>query len=271
VAALAACARPEALPAPDIVARIEEREIRYGSFADYLQSNLGEVGGALESEALSALFDQFVDEQLLVRLALDLDIVSSRVDPTSAVEALLASEGTQLLADTAIAGYYAEHAAEFRAPEKVELRSIRTDDRATIDQARRELRGGADFPEVARRLSSDSTAELGGAQGELAREELPQAYAQTIFGLAPGEVSRVIADESGFRLFQVVRRIPERALELEEVRSEIVRRLAGPRADGVFARFVAEARSRYAVEVYDRNLPFVYRGAFPIERPYEKQ
>jgi hypothetical protein len=43
------------------------------------------------------------------------------------------------------------------------------------------------------------------------------------------------------------------------------------RADAALARLVADARSRYAVEVFDRNLPFAYRGSFPISRPYEKR
>jgi hypothetical protein len=64
---------------------------------------------------------------------------------------------------------------------------------------------------------------------------------------------------------------PARTLALAEARDEIQRRLAGARADRALARFVTEARSRYAVEVFDRNLPFVYRGSFPVSRPYESR
>jgi hypothetical protein len=37
------------------------------------------------------------------------------------------------------------------------------------------------------------------------------------------------------------------------------------------ARLLAEARTRYAVEVFDRNLPFAYKGKFPVARPYENR
>ena len=53
------------------------------------------------------------------------------------------------------------------------------------------------------------------------------------------------------------------------MRGEIEARLAAERADAAFARLVSEAKSRYAVEVFDRNLPFHYRGALPVTRPYE--
>ena len=32
----------------------------------------------------------------------------------------------------------------------------------------------------------------------------------------------------------------------------------------------ADAQSRYTVAVYDRNLPFNYRGSFPTSRPHEE-
>jgi len=268
--ALVACGKAE-LPDPDVVAEIAGVELHHAEFAAFLEANLGETGAALESEALSALFDQFVEERLLVRLGFERQLVTADAAGGDAVEALLRAEGAPPIAATAIAAYYAEHAAELRVPERVELRAIRTDDRASAERARREIVAGADFAEVARRLSSDPTAQQGGEHGALSHEELPTEFADAVFRLAPGELSNVLAGDAGFYLFRVDRRVPERALELEEVREEIVRKLGGARADRAYARFVGEARSRYAVKVYDRNLPFVYRGKLPVERPYENR
>jgi hypothetical protein len=261
------CGAGAELPDAGVVAEIEGAALRHADFTAFLEANLGESGGGLESEALSALFDQFVEERLLVRLASDRQLVVAHAGAAEAVEALLRAEGAPPIATTAIAAYYAEHAGEFRAPERVALRAIRTDDRAAAERARRELAAGADFAAVARRLSADPTAEAGGDHGELAREELPRELADAVFRLTPGQVSNVLSGDAGFYLFRVERRVPGRTLELEEVREEIVRRLAGARADRAFARFVGEARSRYAVRVHDRNLPFRYAGELPVARP----
>ena len=57
---------------------------------------------------------------------------------------------------------------------------------------------------------------------------------------------------------------------IDEARAEILQQLAGARADRAYQRLVTEARSRYAVELFDGNLPFAYKGSFPITRPYDK-
>jgi len=269
--AASGCSERRPLPSSDVVARLGGDELRYGAFNAYLDANVGESDGGLESEALSALLDQFLEERMLVRLAVERGLVAPAAGAAAAVSALLDAEGSAPLTSSAIAGYFAEHSEEFRSPERVALRVIRTESRVGADRARRELRSGADFGEVARRLSSDPTAEMGGEQGELARDELPRKFADAIFALRPGEVSAVLSSDEGFYLFQVTQKVPERALAFDEARDEIVRRLSAARANRAYARFVAEAASKYAVAVYDRNLPFAYRGRFPVERPYENR
>jgi hypothetical protein len=266
-----ACGGEERLVGPDVVARVGGAEIAHARFADYLQTNLGEPGGALESEALSSLLDGFLEEQLLVRLAVDKGLVAGVPPPARAVESLLGADPAPPITETAIASYYASHAEDLRESERVVLRVLRTDDRAAAERARRELAVGADFAAVARRLSLDPTADEGGVQGALARDELPPPLAEVAFRLPPGRVSEIVATPAGFYLVRVDERLPERVPALDEVRDEIRRRLVGARADRALERFVAEARSRYAVEVFDRNLPFVYSGAFPVSRPYENR
>lgn len=265
------CARAPPPPGPDVVARLEGVDVHHGELELYLQLNLGETGGALSSEALSSLFDQFLTERLLERSAVDLGVARPGEGAAKAVGALLAMEPAPPLTETAISAYYLGHLDDFRLPEQIELRAIRTEERVAAERARREIVAGAEFSAVARRLSVDPTAEAGGEQGALDRESLPAALADQLFRLKDGQLSDVVASAEGFHLFQVVRKIPERVRILDEVRAEILRRLSGTRADRAYARLVGEARSRYAVEVYDRNLPFAYKGVFPVSRPYENR
>lgn len=270
VAGVLGC-RPQApLPGPDVVAKIGDGELRYPEFESYLERTLGEPGGALASDVLSRLFDQFVDERLLTRLAVERGLVPAGSDGRAAAEALLAKEAGAAADDASIAGYYREHAEEFVRPERVRLRQILVEDRATAERARREIAAGADFVAVARRVSIEPAAARGGDQGELAREELPPAFADVIFALADGEVSAVVPADYGFHLFQVVRHIPAATVTLAEAGAEIRRRISEQGADAALARLLAGARQRFPVSVYDRSLPFAYRGGYEISRPYEK-
>lgn len=260
-----ACRQDEPPPPPDLVARIGQDEIRYGRFEDYVERTAGDGETVLEGDVLSQLFDQFLDEELLARLAIDRGLARDATSAAArrrAIDALLAAELGKDPAPEEIAAYYQAHRDDFARPERVRLRQILTQDRATAERALRELSGGADFAQVARRLSGDSGAASGGFQGELSRDDLPPAFAEVIFALEPGEVSRLVPAEYGFHIFQVVSRSPAEVIPLEQASGEIVERLRQERADQALAALVGEARRRYNVEVVGRNLPFEYRGSY---------
>lgn len=265
---LAACRQAEP-PAPDLVARIGEEEVRYGRFEEYVKRTAGDGEPVLGNEVLSQLFDQFLDEELLLRLATDRGLVkggapspASASSRRKAIDALLAEGLTKEPGADEIAAYYQAHREAFARPERVRLRQILTEDRATAERVVRELSAGADFAQLARQLSRDPSAASGGYQGELSREELPPAFADVIFSLDSGEVSRLVPADYGFHIFQVVSRLPAEVVPLADAGPEIAERLRQERADRLLAELVGDARRRYNVAVYDRNLPFEYRGSY---------
>lgn len=259
----AACQQAEP-PAPDLVVRIGEDEVRYGRFEEYVKRTAGDGETVLAGDVLSQLFDQFLDEELLVRLSVDRGLAKDGTTAASrrrAVDALLAADLKEPGAEE-IAAYYQAHREEFARPERVRLRQILTEDRATAERALRELGRGVDFAAVARELSRDPSAASGGFQGELAREDLPPGFGDVIFSLQAGEVSRLVPAEYGFHIFQVVSRSPAEIVPLEAAGPEIAERLRQERADRLLGELVGEARRRYNVEVHHRNLPFEYRGSY---------
>lgn len=268
---LAAC-KQDPPPAADIVAQIGKTAVRYSEFERYLTRTVGDPESVLASEVLSQLFDQFLDERLLDRLARDRKLAppaeparpAQEGDPggRQAVEALLLGGAAGEPSEEEVRAYYEAHRAEFVRPERVRLRQILAENGKAAEAAVKEIRAGADFAEVARRLSRDPSAASGGYQGELARADLPPSFADTIFALAPGEVSRPVAADYGFHVFQVVERLPAGEVPLEGARAEIAGRLRRERADEALKSLVKEARGRYHIEVFERNLPFGYEGAY---------
>jgi hypothetical protein len=257
-----ACARPEP-PAPDVVARIGDQQVRYSEFEDYVAQTAGDSDSVLASDVLSQLFDQFLDEKVLVRMAGDRGLLrSTERGPRDAIDALLQKNLEEEPAEEEIVRYYEQRRQEFVRPERVRLRQILTDDRAAAEQALQQLAAGEEFIEVARRLSRDPSAQTGGYQGELSRQDLPPAFADVIFSLKPGEVSRVVPAEYGFHIFKVIDRPPAGVVPLEDAREEIVERLRQERADRHLAELVREGRTQYNVEVHGRNLPFNYKGSY---------
>lgn len=267
--ALPGCGDREALPGPDVAARIAGSDVRFGEIEEFVRLQTGESSGALESEALSRLLDQYLDENLLARLAVELGRATPEMRREVAVDALLAGEQLPQPTEAEILARYEAERPRLERPERLVLRQIVAEDRPTAERARRALASGTAFEEVLRGMGESPNASASGEQGALGRDDLPAAFADLLFRLRPGEVSPVLEAEYGFLVFEVVERLPAATLSLDQAKPEIERALAGERADAALARLVAQARSRYAVEVYDRNLPFSYRGEYPVSRPYE--
>jgi len=192
-------------------------------------------------------------------------------------------------ADAAMKEYEQEKQAEAQKTER--LRALRlakeAEDRETAEAARAEIAAGTDFADVARRLeegvgvtgeaggggegsapfagnggAGGGAGFVGGSLGELSRDDLPPAFADVILELATGEVSEVVEAEYGFHLFQVTERLPAETVPLEEAWDEVLRELHQQRADGRLTELAEEARTRYEVAVWERNLPFNYRGVY---------
>lgn len=255
-----ACRKAEPL-APDVAAQIGDQQVRYSEFEDYMKRTADDSDGVLGSDVLSQLFDQFLDEKVLVRMATDRKLLQGG-GPREAMDALLHDLDKAEPTDQEIAAWYEAHRQEFVRPERVRLRQILTEDRASAEKALQEITAGADFGEVAQRLSKDPSASTGGYQGELSRENLPPAFADVIFALKPGEVSKVVPADYGFHLFQVLEHFPAGSVALAEARDEIRERLRQESADHLLAELVKEGRGQYNVVVHRRNLPFNYQGSY---------
>ena len=255
---LLACRDPVPVSA-DVAARIDSADVPYARFEAFLRRQVGEGAGGLDSRVLSLLFDQFLGEELLARLAADEGAVPPGAGQRQAVEALLAEADVEPPA-AEVRAWYDAHRAEYRLPERVLLRQILVASGEVAEAARQRIEAGEPFAVVASAVSADPSAEDGGMQGEMALEDLPAPFAQQIASLAPGETGEPIQASDGWHLFQVEARLPARERPLEEVAGEIAERLRQRRADALLARRMGEAADRYNVVVYAQNLPFEYRG-----------
>lgn len=253
---------PESSTVPsDTAVSIDGELLPYSEFEHYLDVNVGAGAGELEGETLSQLFDQFLDEQLLVRLAIEGGLVEGDVDQRQALSYLLRSTPRDWSRGE-IEAFYRAHQSDYTRPERVHLRQILTGESEIAQEAKRALEQGEDFAQVAARLSKGPKAHLGGDQGILGRDDLPPKFVDVAFSTEPGTTTHVIDAEYGFLIFQVVERLPARVVSLEEAEVDIRRRLEEQRVDEQIGSFIQDARERYNVEVFPRNFPFDYQGTY---------
>lgn len=160
-----------------------------------------------------------------------------------------------------VAEYYRENRDQFKTPDTIAASHIliRAPQTAAADEkaaarARaakllEELRGGADFAQVAREYSEDQeTAASGGALGTIAREQTDPAFADAAFTLAPGELSPVVETAQGFHLVKVHQRTPSTTRPLAEVREEIQALLQARVRDARVGALVTQMRASARIE-----------------------
>ena len=248
------------IPPPDLVARIGGTGIELAAFEGYLEESSIDLDAGLGDRVLSRLFDEFLDETLILRTAVDEGLVDEGATRREGLEALLDEQLEAELTDERVLLYHRTHSERFDRPERVRLSQILVEDRATAQQALQELGSGVPFEEVARRLSTEPAAVLGGDQGFLGRDDLPPAFADTIFELEVGESSEIVAADYGFHIFHLTDRRPAEVVPVREAAAEIREQLRRTESQEARARLVEEARGRYNTAVYASNLPFDYQG-----------
>jgi parvulin-like peptidyl-prolyl isomerase len=77
--------------------------------------------------------------------------------------------------------------------------------RARIQQALDELKGGADFAQVASKYSDDPNGKSGGDLGPVAKGQLIPAFEDAAFALQPGQRSDVVDTPYGFYVVERTR------------------------------------------------------------------
>lgn len=252
VVLLVACGEPRL--GPGIALRIDGRDVTYGEFESFLENLVGDEA-SLQTSAIASLFETFVEEELLYALALERDLVSLSDPRTAAVPALLADHGPPAIGEVDRRAYYETNLDRFEDVERVRLEQILVKERELADAAFQALGNGESWAAVASRMEEQHAAVVG-PQGVLSRDDLPERFAEAIFGLDEGAFSGVLEAEYGFHVFRVVERLPGGVQPFEVVEPEIERTLVTTATDEYLRNLVSEARERYNVVIAEENLPF---------------
>lgn len=247
----------------DVVALIDGDQIRFVDFEQFLGQHLDTDSPDIESQVLAKLFDQFLDEHLLVRLAVDRGLQTppgQEIEKRQAITFLVQTAPPFAWNDAELQSYYDDHPDRYLRDEEVHLRQILAPEKALAEAARAALNRGEDFGSVAARFSQGPRAQEAGNQGWLSRSDLPPAFVELIFELSAGELSEIVEADYGYLIFQVVAHEPAKTIPLAEVAGEIQQELLRRHVDSLVEGFFLEARQRYNVEVFQFNLPFEYQG-----------
>lgn len=151
-----------------------------------------------------------------------------------------------------ITSYYETHREEFIAAPAVQVATllIRPRDAADVPRAfaraqeiQKELKGGADFYETARKNSDGFNAQMGGRIGVLEKGKNLKEIDEVLFELKAGEISPIVKTPAGFHLFLIESVQPSHQATLEEVKGDLRYKLLNQKGSERYEQWIAKLRS----------------------------
>ena len=283
----AAAGRSEA-----IILQVEGRAYSTADFESHLQLNIGSDWKSLEPGALSRVFDNFVQEKLLLARAkarnIELtdeeraayvakfknastipgaDASAATIDETAITEKLLIEKyletilSTLKVEDAAIAEYYDAHKKDFLQPERVQVSQILLDSEARATDLLNKIAGAGEeqFRAAARAESRGLEASKGGLLGEFSAGQLPPELEKAIFVLKTGALSRVVESSYGFHIFRLDKRIETRLQTLADATPAIRAKLLEEKSGTLVAAHIEELKATLEWKAATDKLPFPYQ------------
>ena len=229
-------AAPAPAPVADrVVAKVDGQEIRASDLADAAQALPEQFRGMPPQLLYPMLVDQLVDRRILVIAAhkqgIDQDPqvqkLIARATESTMQNALLSREIAPTLTEDAIKARYDREYAGKTGEEEVRARHIlvKTEDEAK--QVIADLKGGKDFAEEAKAMSTDTAANAqGGDLGYFKRGDMLPEFAEAAFALQPGQITEApVQTRFGWHVIKLEDRRNAPAPTLEEVHDDIRQQL----------------------------------------------
>lgn len=254
--ASSASAAPAA-PADVVVARVGPDEIRASELADAAQSLPEELRGMPAPVLYPMLLDQLVDRRAIIiaarRDGFDKDPAVrrqiARATDTALQNALLTREIAPGLTDEAIKARYDRDVAGKSGEQEAHARHILVPDEDTAKKIIGELKGGADFAELAKKYSTDPAGSTnGGDLGFFKRGDMLPEFAEAAFSLKPGTYTETpVKTRFGWHVIKLeeLRTAPPPSFEQvkDEVRQQLIQ-------EGV-ARVLATAKQGLPIQKFN--------------------
>lgn len=208
----------------------------------FLEMSADDFVGKVEitDEALTAFYEE---QKEAYRVPEKADFKYVTFDPNT-------YKGDFQATESEIENFFIQNKESFKEAEKVNAAHILfkvdnwEDDMAANDiykkakTVREQIAGGADFAEMAKKHSTDGTAQNGGELGFFTKGQMVPEFEKAAFETKPGEISEVIKTQFGFHIVKVNEYVAEKNPVLEEVRDRIAANIEGQKSKSSFRTYV---------------------------------
>jgi len=215
-----------------------------------------QVADARIAELRKQMPDEAAFNKALAERNMTLDRLRADIRKDLAINKMMEAElsGAAAVADTEVREFYDKNPDEFTGvrASHVLIKPAGFDEaskkkaKAAIDDVLKQAKAGTDFAELARKHSSDSSAQQGGDLGFFTKGRMVPEFSAAAFALQPGQISDVVETQFGYHVIKVTER---KDVPFTEASDKIRGFLSEQRRDQRQKAFVAGIKSKAKIEV----------------------
>jgi peptidyl-prolyl cis-trans isomerase C len=214
----------------EVLARVEGTEIRASDLA-LAEEDIGADLSALSPQSRREYLITYLADIILAAKAAESRQMGSGetfkrklayLRSKLLMEALLQAEMKAVVTEEAQRQIYAEVTRQLAGELEIRARQILVPTEEEAKEVVAALKKGADFAELARTRSKDSSATEGGDLGYFTRDEMVPEFAAAAMALEKGQVSDPVKTAFGWHVIKVEDKRPRTAPPFESVRDQIV-------------------------------------------------
>jgi peptidyl-prolyl cis-trans isomerase C len=289
---LSSCVSREVPRSERVMVEIGGDAVTVGEFDRFVASSLRQDEPFLAADVMEAMFEQFIEERLLLKAADDAGV---RADPKSVARRLEVIDKAQMakprdtsptamaavlerqlrieklveielfkdldVTDAEVEAHYQANEALFQRPETVTISQILVEEEPMAAELRERVSADPSlFETLAEERSIGPEASRGGLLGSFGRGELPPSFEEVVFTLRKGRISEVVETDFGFHIFKLHEKTDAEPLSLEEVRDTIRVELLRDKSELELVRYIEELKKTYPVTVHREHLSFAFLG-----------
>lgn len=158
------------------------------------------------------------------------------------MDLLLQTEAKAAVSDSAMHQLYDEASKQMAGQQEVRARHIlvKTEDEAKAVIA--ELKGGADFAELAKQKSTDPGASEGGDLGYFPKDEMVPEFADAAFKLEKGQISEPVHTRFGWHVIKVEDKRDRQVPSFDQVKDQLATHLVRKAQAELITKLRADAK-----------------------------
>lgn len=229
-------------------------------------------GVTIDKEMIEAQFEKFKgqfpsEEQFkgfLTELGFTEDEVKNQFRKNFSVQQFIKEQFSDKaeITDMEIREFYDSNQDKFLQPESARARHIlikvNEDDpqeekdkkRAKLENIRKEILGGSDFSDMAKRFSDCPSSEKGGDLGFFTRNQMVKPFETAAFGMMPGDVSEIVETSFGYHLIKLDEKRTAQTAAFDETKEQISGYLTQLKVNSAIERYVEGLRKEAEVKIF---------------------